>query len=103
MDVEPELGLHVAALARALGWRRGLRFRLQELDFPRVAEFPALNHQYTALMQLRGLRDAELSLNANARDANFMLLERIPVLLWLLGAALERDPQLSADVACFPG
>jgi Glycosyl transferase family 90 len=102
-DVEAALGERIAALARALGWNSALRFRLRPLDLPRVAAFPKRNHQQAALVRLRG-GDAELSLNVNALDVNFVLLPaRLPVLLWLLGAVLERDPRISADVACFPG
>ncbi len=104
-EIETDLGHRVAALARAFGWRRGLEFRLRPIDYPRAGPFPQTLHQHTGRFRLNGTHDAELWLNSNALDmGNFsILLERLPVFLWLFGSVLERAPEMAADVPCFPG
>jgi hypothetical protein len=104
-ETEADLGHRVAALAKALGWRTGLEFRLRPIDYPRAGTFPRRLHQHTGRMRLNGTHAAEFWFNSNALDSGSfsLLLERLPVFLWLFGAVLERRPDMAADVACFPG
>lgn len=104
-ELEEDLGARIAALADSLGWRARVTFRLRPIDAPRVSEFPRRLHQHTGRMRIAGARDAELWLNENALDSpSFALMvARLPVYLWLFGAALERHPDFSAELPFFPG
>jgi hypothetical protein len=104
-DVEADIGRRVGVLARALGWRNALEYRLRPLDLPRAGPFPQRLHQHAGRMRLNGGGAAELSMNVNALDVgNFSIfVGRLPSLLWTFGAVLERAPEIVADVPIFPG
>jgi hypothetical protein len=104
-EIEADLSGRLTALAGALGARRPVRVRLLPLDFPKRKPFPKHNHQHAGSIGLRGRAELELWLNSNALHlGNFALIVgRLHVLLWLAAAALERVPDLVADVPIFPG
>ncbi|GEM_PF-836280 len=104
-ELEAAFGRRVAALAKALGWRSGVRVRLRPIDYPRVGAFPPRGHQSAARIRLRGVDDAELWLNSNVLDIADApaLLDRLPVFLWVFGSLLERHPETAGDFRLYTG
>ncbi|HEY0614056.1 MAG TPA: glycosyl transferase family 90 [Candidatus Elarobacter sp.] len=104
-EIEGELAMRVAELARACGWTREVRTQLAEIDLERVREFPPANHRHGCIVRVPAEGSAEVVLNRSALEiANFRaLMSRLPAHMWLVGKALERDPRFSGEIPCFLG
>ncbi len=102
--VAENLTRSVAILARRFGWSRSIAVRFAPADLPRVRDLPATTQHFTCVVRVAGEIGFDIVVNSSFfRVGNLRLLTRIPVLVWLFGRALEREPRLVADFTCLLG
>jgi hypothetical protein len=101
--IESLLDSCLSQLAEDLGWQRRVVCKLECLDLPRIVS--TKGHQRTSRFTLRGSDEpVHIAINNQAVDPQFLFfVSRIPVYLWLFGAALEKRPELRGSFPCFLG
>ena len=105
--IEDILQSCVGQLAHDLGLRRTLTCRLADLDLPKVsvllASLPRA-HQRVCVFKVKASGDLEVLLNKSAivlpRGRPFV---RIPIYVWLFGAAITKFPTLRGEWTCHLG
>jgi len=104
-DLASDLTGSIAVLAHRFGWAGSITVRFAPTDLPRLRVFPASAHHHACVVRVAGARGYEVILNSSLfRAGNLRLLvSRLPVLVWLFGNVLEREPDFEADFTCMLG
>jgi hypothetical protein len=102
--IEDTLQSSIAPLARDLGWRRTIKCKLAPLDLSRVSPYAPVAHMSTSVFKLTSCGDVELLINKSLIEiGHYMPISRLPIYVWLFGAAIERFPALRGEYTCFLG